>query len=550
MTDGSALAWAETARELGLDAPGVNLAAAVIDRHPDPARLALISLDRSGWATTHTVGWLREESNRLAGLLVRAGIQPGDRVFTFLERSPLQYAAALAIIKAGAVYGPLFASFGTEALRDRLGDAGARAILTTARLLPTVTAVRQHLPGLETVILLEGNGSSQPGADALSYPELRAGLAPEFAPVLQEPDAPAIIHYTSGTTGRPKGALHGHRALIGHVASARVALDLRPDDLFWCTADPAWVTGSSYGIFAPLAVGATQLLAEAPLNATAFFGLIAAQRVSVLYTAPTLLRLLMRGRPADLDRLDISSLRHTASVGEPLNPEVIRWWQQQTGQPVHDTWFQTETGSIMIAQRPGIPLQIGAMGCPLPGVEAAILDDGGEPLPPGEPGRLALRAGWPSCFLGYWRQPELTASRWLNGWYLAGDLARCDQQGYFWFIGRADEVINTAGHLVSPFEVESALLTHGAVAEAAAVGTPDPLLGEKIVAFVSLREGQALDVALEMALKRTVRQLVSPFAVPQELVPMAELPKTQSGKILRRLLRSRLTHKNTSGHAN
>jgi acetyl-CoA synthetase len=350
---------------------------------------------------------------------------------------------------------------------------------------------------------------------------------------------PLLIHYTSGTTGRPKGALHVQEALIGHAATARLVLDLNPGDVYWCTADPGWVTGTSYGIFGPLALGIGVVVFSGGFASDAWYRTIQEEGVTNWYTSPTALRMLMREGTTMARRFDLSSLRHICSVGEPLNPAVIEWGREAFSLTIHDTWWQTETGCMQIVNRPGLPVKAGSMGKPLEGVQAAILNaDTLEVLQPGSEGLLALRYPWPSMFRTYWAREELYASRFRNGWYLSGDRARCDQDGYYWFIARDDDVINTSGHLVGPFEIESALLTNGGVAEAAAFGVPDLAAGERVVVKVVLREGIAASKEIERHLRTAVRRSVGPYAVPREIIFELKLPRTRSGKIMRRVAKA------------
>jgi acetyl-CoA synthetase len=358
------------------------------------------------------------------------------------------------------------------------------------------------------------------------------------------PEDMALLHFTSGTTGRPKGAIHVHEAVVTHYATGLYALDLHDDDIFWCTADPGWVTGTSYGIIAPLTHGVTNLIVEAEFDAETWYRVLAEQRVTVWYTAPTAIRMMMKlGAAAVRDR-DLGALRFMASVGEPLNPEAVIWGIEALGQPFHDNWWQTETGGIMIANFLGLPVKPGSMGLPLPGIEAAIVErrpDGAvtvidEPMVEGE---LALKAGWPSMMRGYLHEDERYGKCFAGGWYLTGDLAKRDADGYFWFVGRADDVIKSSGHLIGPFEVESVLLEHQAVAEAGVIGKPDPMAGEIVKAFVALKPGFTASEELRRELLGHARKRLGAAVAPKEIDFRANLPKTRSGKIMRRLLKAR-----------
>jgi acetyl-CoA synthetase len=367
------------------------------------------------------------------------------------------------------------------------------------------------------------------------------------------PEDPALLHFTSGSTGTPKGAQHVHRAVVAHHATARYALDLHPDDVFWCTADPGWVTGTSYGIIAPLTHGVTAVVDEADFDARRWYRILAEQQVTVWYTAPTAIRMLMRAGDDLARTADLSSLAFVASVGEPLNPEAVLWGHEVLGHTIHDNWWQTETGGIMIANYAACEVRPGSMGRPLPGVEVALVavDDQNEPVrsddgegvalvdEPDTEGMLALRPGWPSMFRGYLHDEDRYRKCFAGGWYLSGDLATRDADGWYWFVGRADDVIKTAGHLIGPFEVESMLMEHPAVVEAGVIGVPDETAGNVIKAFVTLRPGVEWSDELRRDLLGFARTRLGPAVAPRDIVEEPHLPKTRSGKIMRRLLRAR-----------
>jgi acetyl-CoA synthetase len=364
------------------------------------------------------------------------------------------------------------------------------------------------------------------------------------------PEDPALLHFTSGTTGLPKGAVHVHEAVVAHHATARMVLDIHEDDIFWCTADPGWVTGTSYGIIGPLTCGTTVVTDAADFDAQRWYSILEAEHVSVFYTAPTALRMLMRSGAEMARAHDLSHLRHVVSVGEPLNPEAVVWGTEAFDMPIHDTWWQTETGAIMISNVPGLPIRPGSMGRPVPGIEVGVLERGPDGRAavhdgtvtvltgPDEVGELAVRPGWPSMFRAYLDQPERYAAAFRGGWYLTGDLARIDADGYVWFVGRADDVIKSAGHLIGPFEVESTLMEHPAVSEAGVIGKPDTLAGEIVKAFVSLAPGVEPSETLRRELIMFGRHRLGSVA-PREIAFEQHLPHTRSGKVMRRLLKAR-----------
>ncbi|HEX6945076.1 MAG TPA: acetate--CoA ligase, partial [Casimicrobiaceae bacterium] len=485
-------------------------------------------------------------SNRFANLLGALGVGRGERVFACCGRIPELYVAALGTLKAGAVFCPLFSAFGPEPLRQRLALGDGRVLVTTAALYERrIAPQRASLPALEHVLLVDGE---LPGTRSL--PRGLAAQEDRFEIPPTDPEDPALLHFTSGTTGTPKGAVHVHAAVIAHHATGTLALDLHPDDVYWCTADPGWVTGTSYGIVAPLTHGVTTIVDAAEFDAARWYRILAEQRVTVWYTAPTAIRRLMRAGPGPAEGRDLGALRFVASVGEPLNPEGVLWGAETLGLPVHDNWWQTETGGIMIANYAAMEVRPGSMGRPLPGIDATILErdehgrvrlDGGRPVeaPVGAEGELALRAGWPSMFRGYLHEPDRYRRCFAGGFYLTGDLARRDADGYFWFVGRADDVIKTSGHLVGPFEVETVLQEHPAVVEAGVIGVPDPVAGEIVKAFVLLRDGYRPDEALRREIRALARRRLGAAVAPREVVFAETLPHTRSGKIMRRLLRAR-----------
>jgi len=524
---------------------GLNIAHEAVDRHAlgsRAGRVALRWIGKTGTRRDFTYRDLAAETSRFANVLAGLGNGPGDRIFVLLGRVPELYIAVLGALKARCVVSPLFSAFGPEPVATRLTIGDGQVLITTEALYRRkVEALRGRLPKLAHVILVD---DGDPVAGTWRWRALMAGASDQFVIPPTSPEDMALLHFTSGTTGRPKGAIHVHEAVVTHHATGLYALDLHDDDIFWCTADPGWVTGTSYGIIAPLTHGVTNLVVEAEFDAETWYRVLAEERVTVWYTAPTAIRMMMKLGAAAVRDHDLSALRFMASVGEPLNPEAVLWGVEAFGQPFHDNWWQTETGGIMIANFLGLPVKPGSMGLPLPGIEAAIVErrpDGSvtvidEPMVEGE---LALKAGWPSMMRGYLHEDERYRKCFAGEWYLTGDLAKRDTDGYFWFVGRADDVIKSSGHLIGPFEVESILLEHQAVAEAGVIGKPDPMAGEIVKAFVALKPGFTASEELRRDLLGHARRRLGAAVAPKEIDFRANLPKTRSGKIMRRLLKAR-----------
>ncbi len=486
--------------------------------------------------TDFTFSDLDRQSNRFANVLGGLGFQPEEIFFTFLPKATEQFFAFLGALKARVVCGTLFANFGEEALLDRLGDSRARGILTKKHFLKKLLRIRDRLPNLEYIILVDSD--EHLGNGVLSYQRLMDEASDFFQVAHTGPETPSVLHYTSGSTGKPKGVLHHHRAVLSQSYTAAHVLDLKDDDLFWCTADQGWVTGTSYGIIGPWSLGVTQIHYAGNYDAAAWFALLEREGITIWYSAPTALRMLMRESDELYGGFDLSRLRHIYSVGEPLNPEVIHWSRRLLNHDIYDTWFQTETGAIMICNRPGVELRPGSMGTPIPGIQPAILGDDGGAIPDGEQGNLCVKVGWPSMFATYLNNESAYESKFRDGWYYTGDTARRDSDGHYWFMGRSDDVINTAGHLISPFEVESALLEIPEIAESGVIGAPDELLYEKVVAFISLHQGVEYTTALELKIRLHISNKVSSIATPQEIRVLERIPKNKSGKIMRRVLKA------------
>ena len=525
---------------------GYNIAHEAVDRHaagPRSAKVAIRWLGKAGERRELTYRDLAEATNRFANALHSLGVRPGERVFVLMGRLPELYVAVLGALKARCVVSPLFSAFGPEPIATRVEMGEGRVLVTTPALYRRkVESVRASLPGLSHVILV-GEEVIE-GAGLHSWLSLVETASADFNIAPTDPEEMALLHFTSGTTGRPKGAVHVHAAVVAHHVTGIYALDLHEDDIFWCTADPGWVTGTSYGILAPLTNGVTNVVVEAEFDAQSWYSVLQNERVSVWYTAPTAIRMMMRLGAEAVKGYDLSALRFMASVGEPLNPEAVIWGQEAFGMPFHDNWWQTETGGIMIANLLALDIKPGSMGVPLPGIEAAIvrrLEAGGVEVveAPMEEGELALRKGWPSMMRGYLHEEERYRKCFAGDWYLTGDLARRDSDGYFWFVGRSDDVIKSAGHLIGPFEVESTLMEHPAVAEAAVIGIPDPTVGEVVKAFIALKPGFEPSEELRKQLLGHGRKRLGAAVAPKEIDFRSNLPKTRSGKIMRRLLKAR-----------
>ncbi|MBI2695412.1 acetate--CoA ligase [Mycobacterium nebraskense] len=534
--------------------PGLcNIAYAAVDRHregPAAKRTALrFVTDRpvDGVITTHDLSYaeLGRLSRRFSGALRSLGINKGDRVFTLMSRTSELYIAMLGALRNGSVVSPLFSAFGPEPIATRVNIGQADVLVTTRAIYQRkIAKIRDRLPSVRHIFVVDDGQADGAPPGTLDFWQW-VDAADENPPI--EPttaDDPALLHFTSGTTGTPKGAIHVHGAVAMHYVTGLYALDLHADDTYWCTADPGWVTGTSYGIISPLLHGVTSIVDEADFDAERWYRILQDQGVSVWYTAPTAIRMLIKAGPELPAQYHFPRLRFIASVGEPLNPEAVWWGKRVLGLPIHDNWWQTETGGIMIANTPAFDIKPGSMGRPLPGVDAFIVHHNDDGTPevidePGVEGELALKPGWPSMFRGYLNAEERYRNSFADGLYLSGDLAKKDADGYFWFVGRKDDVIKSAGHLIGPFEVESALTDHPAVAEAAVIGIPDPTVGEMVKAFVTLKNGVVADEDLRLELLGHARKRLGATVAPKEIEFVDSLPNTSSGKIMRRLLKAR-----------
>ena len=541
-----AFSWAQARTLLdGLPGGGLNIAYEAVDRHVLAGRGskgALRWIGRDDAIRDFSYAELRAQSNRFANVLAQHGVAKGDRVFALLGRCPELYLAALGTLKSGSVFSPLFSAFGPEPIKARMAIGGAKVLVTSETFYRRkIEPWRGELPSLELVLLTECSEHPVPGTMSLAAAMETASESYDIARTSAEDMA--LLHFTSGTTGRPKGAIHVHEAVVAHNVTGRLVLDLHADDVFWCTADPGWITGTSYGIISPLTNGTTLIVDQAEFDAERWYRILEQQKVSVWYTAPTAIRMLMKVGPDFAKKFDLSRLRLLASVGEPLNPEAVVWGMEAFGKPFHDNWWQTETGGIMIANYPSMDIKPGSMGRPLPGVTAGIVERAGgtvrEITRPMALGELALQPGWPSMMRGYLGEEERYRKCFAGGWYLTGDLAMRDAEGYYWFVGRADDVIKSAGHLIGPFEVESALMEHPAVAEVGVIGIPDETAGEVVKAFVALKDGVDQSEGLRKELLGHARKRLGPAVAPKDIAFRTNLPKTRSGKIMRRLLKAR-----------
>jgi acetyl-CoA synthetase len=504
-------------------------------------KLGLIWDGLGGAEKRYTYNDIRLASNTIGQFLRDLGIIPGDRVCLFMDKIPELYLGFLGILKTGAIAQPLFSAFGDESLFIRLENAQTRAVITQKKHAPKVRKILEKMPWVEYLIIVDQDPSKplQQREVALNLEELpkveRFDIYPTYA------ETPSVLHYTSGTTGQPKGVKHVHYSLISQYLTSKWVLDLRDDDIYWCTADPGWVTGTSYGIIGAFSNGVTQCVTDAGFSAENWYRFIEKHRITMWYSAPTAIRSLMKAGDEIIRNFDLTCLRHLASVGEPLNSEAVIWSEKVFGKPFLDTYWQTETGSIVISNYPGMKIKPGSMGKPFPGITATVVNaDTYEPFgESGKIGLIALKPGWPSMMRMYWNNEETYKNKFKNGWYLPGDRSSIDNEGYFWFVGRDDDVINTGGHLVSPFEVESALLEHPAVAESAVVAKPDFVNMEVVKAFVTLKPGFVGSKDLDLDIMNFVRKKLSPLAMPQEIEFIDSLPKTRSGKIMRRILHAK-----------
>lgn len=536
--------WSVSERELGYNTGDViNVGWYCSDRicnQGNGSKKALLWEDHTGATKTFTFDDLRIYSNSIAQYLQELGIQAGDRVCLFMDRVPELYIGFISVLKMGGIVQPLFSAFGPESLFTRLDNAQTTAIITQKKHVAKVRKILSDLPNLKYIIIVDA-GDSPLKEKEISFKMESLPRVENYHCYPSKAETPSVLHYTSGTTGQPKGAQHVHYSLIAQYITSKYVLDLQPNDIYWCNADPGWVTGTSYGIIGPWSNGVTQAVLDAGFNSQKWYEFIQKYRISVWYSAPTAIRLLMRDGTDLVKQHELSCLRHLCSVGEPLNAEAVLWSKQAFGLEFHDTYWQTETGAIVITNVPGMPIKPGSMGKAFPGITATVLDmNTYEPITTtGKVGLIALKPGWPSCIRTYWKNETGFQNKFKNGWYICGDRASIDTDGYYWFVGRDDDVINTGGHLVGPFEIESALLEHPAVAESAAIAKPDLVNMEVVKACIALKPGYTPSPDLELDIMNFIRKKLSPLAMPQEIEFVASLPKTRSGKIMRRVLRAK-----------
>lgn len=503
-------------------------------------KIALYYESEQGIKEQYTFAQMSEESNQFANVLLHNGIKTGQRVFIFLPRIPELFISFLGILKVGAIAGTLFSAFQEEALFDRLENSEATMLVTNAELFSRVEKIWKKLPHLKKIIIVERGAFEFPHHEHILYfhKELKKADKTFHAHAMKKDD-PAFMLYTSGTTGKPKGVVHKHEAIIQQYITAKWVLDLKEDDVYWCTADPGWVTGIAYEILGSWANGASAITFDGRFKTDRWYTILQDYKVTIWYTAPTAIRMLMAEGVEKVKKYDLSHLRHMASVGEPLNPEALLWGVKAFNLAFHDNWWQTELGAICIANYPSMDIKIGSMGKPFPGITADIIDDLGKPLPNNQEGNLAIKPNFPSLMKEIWKNIKKYRSYFVNGWYISGDRAWKDKDGYFWFVGRADDVIKTSGERVGPFEVESALLEHLSVAEAGVIGKPDKLRGEIIKAFVVLKKGIEKSDELKEVLQEHVKKHLAGHAYPREIEFIDKLPKTRSGKIMRRILKAK-----------
>ena len=539
-----------------------NISVNALDRHVKNGKrnkVAFFWEDELGNEKVVTYGELYKLVNRFANALKAAGVKKGDRVVIYMPLVVEQVVAMLACARIGAIHSVVYAGFSVPALRHRIEDAEAKLVITAdvtirrGRAIPLKRIVDEaimDLPFVEQVVVLR---RLEPKVDLIGekeidFYEFMDGHPDYCEPEVMDAEDPLFILYTSGSTGKPKGVLHTTGGyMVGTYYSMKTVFDLKEDDVYWCTADPGWITGHSYIVYGPLVAGATQVIVEGAPNYPDFgrwWRIVEKYGVNIFYTAPTAIRMFMRAGEEWPNKYDLSSLRLLGSVGEPINPEAWLWYYKVIGKercPIVDTWWQTETGAVMITTIDGLPMKPGKAGKPVPGVIADVVDKEGNPVENDKGGFLVVKYPWPSMMRTIWKNPERYEQYWntIPNCYTAGDVAVRDKDGYIMILGRADDVINVSGHRIGTMEVESALVSHPAVAEAAVIGKPDPVKGETIKAFIILKQGYEPSEKLVNDLKYHVRMELGALAVPSEIEFVEKLPKTRSGKIMRRVLKAK-----------
>jgi acetyl-CoA synthetase len=516
----------------------INIAHEAIDRHaedPVEGERCCLLYEADNRTEQITFSRMKELSNRFANLLRKAGVRKGDRVFIFLPRCPEYYVAMAGCAKAGAVFGPMFEALMRVALVERLRQGGAIVLVTTPKLASRVPF--SELPELRHTILVGAEDMTlKPGE--LSWEREMARSSEQFDVEWVELSDPLYIVHTYSPSGHPKGVIHAHRDMIGQLLTALWVLDLKADDVLWTTADPGWVTGTVYGTFAPWLCGVGSFVRGGPFTVEGWCRSVEANRVSVLYAAPTLFRRLMAKGEDALKMHDLRSLRHLLSVGEPLPAEVVYWTKRVLKAPVHDTWWMTETGMIMIANYPAMPIKPGSIGRPVPGVTAAVIGADGEELPLLTLGELAIKSGWPSMMTGILRD-SAEYSRYFRGpWFVSGDTAYVDEDGYFYYQGRDDDLVKIGGVVVGPSEVEDVLRRHPAVTDAGIIAKPDPLKGNSIKAFVVLKSEVPETEELKQEIMGFVRKHFSSRISPREIEFRPSIPRSKEGRVVRRVLKA------------
>jgi acetyl-CoA synthetase len=531
--------WHEVEQEFSWHQTGkVNIAYEAIDRHAaDPIRCDRYCLIYEDEHRRERITYLqmRDLSNKFANVLKKLGVEKGDRVFIFLPRCPEYYIAMAGCAKIGAVFSPFFEALMEMAIKERLKDSGAKVLVTTPKMASRVPF--SELPSLRHIILV-GSENIILKSGEVSWEDEISSASYEFDIEWMDLEDPLYIIYTSGSTGKAKGVLHVHGDMVGYLITARWVLDLRDEDVVWTTSEPGWITGTVYGVFAPWLCGVNNFVRGGRFDLEGWCRSIELYRITVWYTAPTVFTRIMKEEEI-AKKHDLRSLRHILSVGESLPPEIVFWARRFFGTPIHDTWWMTETGMIMIANYPSMPIKPGSIGKPFPGIVAAVVDDRGEEVPPLTLGDLAIQKGWPAMMRGIWRDEKRYREYFtLEPWYISGDLAYKDDDGYFYFQGREDYQMKVDGVMISTTEVEEALRGYPAIADAGVVGKPDPIRGNTIKAFITLKPEVTPSEELQEEIREFIRKYFSPRLVPKEIEFRPEIPRAKDGTVIRRVLKA------------